>query len=585
MNKIERAIELHSAYIEKLSAGFLNGALEGELTGFISLSDSTISIPGISEEFSQKLAKSVDKLKTFEEKYGDEIFRTSELIAKLPELKNLLTNFELWRHEAFHGVQKHAYRSVFTLVDSIQSIESWEIYIFFMIASSGGKWRLGENFLSVLRDIDADLNERIAGLISRDCRVVLEAISERDNGLGILHLIEGQAFIASRFSVGLLDVLPTPASPIYTKAWSLFNEKGGREPIVFIILAGAALRYGNISSDPDSVFKDLYPHPVDIFNFLVNFAGDFENIYRKLQENAEHELASKRSSFINRKQRPFSTRSHILMDLLDHGNKKNLHDLFVESLLEAIRKSGIKPTDSARDTTSYVRKEYSEEFEDPDDEIEQEEIEERHHQNVHSAFEPMNIGAHASPDRENIIKVILEFSRITSCVLECIYTRLATSMKDDFADAENKKIADAVAADYIRRFPYYYTEEMIIRVIFDQKSINSLFGYFFTYLHDYVKVKTFLSAPEVTHKEYIFLRLMPDAVKKFLIQYRWTNPDFKRVNFVDEPRHPPRPYCCREHGMVPIDQDPSFIDGCQSEDGVGQLIHGLFQRTLMDMFE
>ncbi len=584
MNEIEKAIDLHNKYTEKFLSGFLNGSFEDGLTASISLSDSSISIPGISEDFPEELDECMNYIEKIHKEYGDIVFRDYNFVKKHPQLKKCFSNFELWRHEAFHGVQKHAYRSVFTLVDSIQSIESWELKLFFSHVSSGGKWRLGETFLSLLREMDASMIDRVSELIARDCRIALEAISERDNGIGILHLIEGQAFIASRLSIGLLDALPTPNASIYTKAWSLFIEKGGRDPVVFIILVGSALRYGNINDDPDSVFKDFYPHPVDIFNFIINFSANFEEIFEKIQRNSESKFNSHASEFSHRAPGIFAPERQNFRDLLGFKDKRNFHDSSVESLLETILKSGIKPVDSPIDATSYVKKDTDEEFENPDDEYEYQEIKERHHMNAQSAFDKMEIDSPSSPEKEIVINAVLEFSKIASSVLENIYTRFSPSTKDDFIKDDLSKIADAVASDYSKKFPYYYTEEMIIRSIFDQNSINDLFGYFFAYISQSVSVTPFRSGPQVNHMEYSYLRLMPDAIKKFLIRYNWVASGSDR-NDKTEQKYAPRPYCCKKHGLVPDSEDPSFIDNCNADDGIGVFVQTMFKRSLSDMFE
>ncbi|MCW2244777.1 hypothetical protein M2352_000368 [Azospirillum fermentarium] len=656
MDDINKAIKLHGKYAKIFSAGFLQGSCEAGMIGSISLSDSTISIPGLSENFLDKYKILFEKIEGSLSKYGDTLLFIPDIIKKHPELRECFSIFELWTHEAIHGIQKHCYKSVFTLVDAIQSIEKWELLLFFSHARNDGRWQLEGSFLDILHSMDSRDGSRIGALISGNCEIVLEAIAERDNNLGILHLIEGQAFVASRSVGGFLDELPLPDKPIYTKAWTEFLKHGGRESTVFVLLVSAALRYGDINDSPGSVMEQFYPHPVDIFNFLVKFSADFENASEEIQRNTHLESKGSVSRFFAPK-------------LFTSTKKEDFDAAIVTKLLKRIAESGIVPADAPRDSLSYVRKTKTESSQPPsahddriwyyhycrrcngdglfshvdphcgtcsgtgkdwaegeegyqwlresygapphqgvfpkhnlfgqrifgsyeesagyEDEREQEEIEARHHQNVNAAFDPLQRKKSLGPEKETAIDVNLRLAKIIACVLEQIYTRLAPSMKGILPRNGENEIADAVANDYVKNFPDFYQEEIILRSIASQSFVADTFGYFFTYMQENVMVKPFKSAPPMSHGEYTFLRLLPDTIKKALIFYQWNNPtiDDGQDDHADENGHAVALYCCSKHGMIPLSSTPSAIADCSSDDSVGMGFKSIFGRSFNDFFE
>lgn len=647
MENLDKAIAAYDAYCEQLSAGFLNAPFENGLMGSISLSDSSIAMPCLAPGFLAYFKQLMAKMEGYAQSFGNQRFEISELIRRFPEVNECMDFLELWRHEAFHGIQKHAYHAVFRLVDAIQKIESWELTIFFLHATSGGQWKLGEGFLSVLRSHDESIIDHLAPHVQRECQVVLSALRKNNHGIGLFDLIEGQAFIAARAATGLLSERPMPERPVYVRAWNRFLACGGRDPVVFVLLVGAALRYGDISDDPGSDFDDFHPHPVDVFDYLLNFAAEFEALFDAVDRNP---------SFLGRRFGLFGSK-------LALSEQPELPSPEFERLMDKVIGSGIKPVDSADKLMSYVRckmtsseqssptpsqsqekawyfhhcrrcnadggylqvdpdcrkcsgtgEDWAEDedgrewlariygaepmsgipptfnrfgkriFTDGEEsdtyEFEQESAERdaKLHATIWKAFDNLD-DQPTSNEMGAAIEAGLKLSKAIATVLEKAYHRLAPSMKDELPRGSDSKIADAVANDYIDVFPDFYREGMIIRSLLDQDFvIGKLFPYFLFVMNEQVMVKPFHSRPAMSHGQYLSMRLMPEAVKKLLMVYKW------RTGKTDA--NPVQgPYCCERHGVLPSAySSPDILDDCTSEDSTAKGFEILFGKPLQSMF-
>lgn len=647
MEQVSKAIAAYDKYCDRFSSGFLNASFENGLTGAIALSDSSISIPGISPGFVDHFKALMGRMEHYATLYGDQRFELPELIKRVPEVAECAEHIELWRHEAFHGVQKHAYRSVFSLVDAIQGVEGWENSLFFMHASSGGVWRLGGSFISSLQEIDESLRDRLAELLERQCKIILEATQERANGIGLLHLIEGQAMVASRLAAGLFDHRPLPEADVYTKAWHEYQKAHGADPLVFVLVVSAALRYGDINDDDESAFYDFYPHPVDIFNYLINFAPEIETVFHAVDRlpfasgNGFKLFAGTKSipetspayqDALNKLLARVSTSGISPADSVDEllsyvrasaspGNEEtpvpkedtsrwyyhncgrcNADGSFAHVDPDCGRCSGIgEDWDEGEDARERLRNVYGsepktgtppqynrfgrrlftsvEESETYENQREHAELDQKHHDNIWSAFDDLQNDYTLDPrEKKQAIKSALLVSKAIAQVLELTYTRVAQTLKDEFPTESNKKIADAVANDYVQRFPDYYQEETIIRTLLDQEFVlGQLFGYFLYGINVSVMVKPFDSMPEMSHGEYLSMRLLPETIKKLLLAFQWKD---------NGGPVPQLPYCCQEHGVLTInDSHPTFLDDCSSEDGVGQAMQILLKRSIQSFFK
>ncbi|WGZ94821.1 MAG: hypothetical protein QJT81_02175 [Candidatus Thiothrix putei] len=64
--------------------------------------------------------------------------------------------------------------------------------------------------------------------------------------------------------------------------------------MVFVLIISAALRYGDIDDEEDnSSFQEFYPHPVDIYEYLLNFVCEIENIITISYERDKSSFLSK----------------------------------------------------------------------------------------------------------------------------------------------------------------------------------------------------------------------------------------------------------------------------------------------------
>ncbi|WGZ94815.1 MAG: hypothetical protein QJT81_02135 [Candidatus Thiothrix putei] len=101
--------------------------------------------------------------------------------------------------------------------------------------------------------------------------------------------------------------------------------------------------------------------------------------------------------------------------------------------------------------------------------------------------------------------------------------------------------------------------------------------YFCYEISENVYVKPFQEADEVSHGEYLLMRLMPELVIKLLQIYSWR---------FEEGDPPQLPYCCEKHGFIPIDKASiEFFDSCDQEDSVGDSFKFMFNRSLNSVFE
>ncbi|MFI3218215.1 MAG: hypothetical protein QX189_03755 [Methylococcales bacterium] len=560
MKKVQQAISHYEAYRSRLAQGLLNATTEKGLTGGIRLTDSQIQFSFMSREFLDTYKSKIEILGKYAELYGDKRIESGRLFKEFPEVQEALEVIELGCHEIFHGIQKHSYRSVFSLVEKLQSIEDWEVKLFFGYAVNGGKWAEEDSFLVSLNGIDSDLRDVIASYISKDCKAVLEATNPRASGLSFQHLIEGQALVASRLSIAAFESLPLPDVDLYTAAWLAYKKAGGIKPLVFVLVVGAALRYGDISDgDEDSSFYDFYPHPVDIFHYLLNFVEEIEAVYLALDNGSQ------------------------LSRLFGHESGEKYQSA-LKQLKMAVSSEKSMPIDSTDSDLSYVRHADKDDF---DDEDEREEYENRFHNDVFCPFDELKEEYAISPDRQQAIKITTLVSKSIATIIESAYSRVASPMKGEFPRKNNKKIADAVANDVASFIPDYYQEETLIRVILDQEfTLGKLFRYFLSDINERVKVKPFDAMPEITHIEYLSMCLMPNMIKNLLYSSRYHQDN-------DDISCGIKIYCCEKHGAVSINDEEvrktenqyDFFDFCGEDDAVARALMIMCNRTVTSFFE
>lgn len=176
-------------------------------------------------------------------------------------------------HEAFHGVQAFTLGSVREIFRAFQQLARFRFLHMALLVQHSVRIPLGKIIFEVYLDqplADARTAER---LISDACRTINAAFDIR-HGVSVMGLIEGsacavEAINASDDPASILDTAP----PLYRQAWMLYRKVGGTDARTFAQLCSAALRYGSV----DPHFSDHYPHPTEVFTYLLNFVHWFES--------------------------------------------------------------------------------------------------------------------------------------------------------------------------------------------------------------------------------------------------------------------------------------------------------------------
>ena len=190
------------------------------------------------------------------------------------ELVKLL---ELVNHEYFHLFQALQYHSCGVLYDSFRRILDYKLNILVNYIQLGGVIKIGkdDNIFSLLpktQELDEDSYkslERWFSLIKTPIKNVdyFFYSESKVSKLRVIDLVEGQAYIFQKLkSIGIntFDI----NNSVYQKAFSYFSEKyTNQDEILFLIFCHFSLKYGYVEQDS---FSDLYPSPVDIFEYLCD---------------------------------------------------------------------------------------------------------------------------------------------------------------------------------------------------------------------------------------------------------------------------------------------------------------------------
>lgn len=544
MDAFDQYIAQYEKYRSLMSEGILNAAAEQSLAASIKLTDSSISFKVFEDNFIGRFGALFEK---FQKKYGHrtDVLHVKTFAKSNPEFAELFAMQEIGVHEAIHALQKHAYRSVFNLVDALQSIESWEVKLFLAHAGSGGKWSTEDSFLSCLKRNDQfDPAEGIARLIARHCETVLEAGAIKANGLNIFNLIEGQAFVGAKLAIKMCDGDEDVQGPeLYTKAWKIFRARGGKEPILFYLMVSAALRYGDI--DTDRMFKDFRPHPVDVFDYLLNFIPEIQALISSMDN-------------------PFSRLGLIPPETV-------LRD--IEKVVAQKIAQGICPVDSVDELHCYVKHKMTDECYDSIDE--KEEMERRNEAEIFSAFEFMESVDRMGDEAEHGVQILLILSKAIAKIVERAYSRVAEPMNAEFDRHHPREIGLEVGFHFRAFFPDYWKEESVIRMILDQNfCFGKVMGFFIYELEKRIKIRPFDHLDEMTHEEYGFMVRWMDVIKNLLAISKW---DGGNVLL---------PYCCEEHGRVSADlASPEFFDTCGAEDSSSKMLKLMMGRSIESFFD
>lgn len=551
INSIDDCIYSYEKYQSFVSKGFMNASVESGISAHIDAVNSQIGGGFLNREY-------VDRSKSLGAKYsgifseGEKI--TSDEIKKNPEISELIDLFEKCSHECFHGMQKHAYRSVITFVKVLQEIENWELKLFFAHVQNGGVWRVDQSFIECIGSIENDqVRSGVADKINNACLAAMEGFGSRSDGISLAHLVEGQAYVAGRLAAGAFSVLPHVADDLYTKAWNLFVGSGGDTPILFIAICDAAMRYGDIDDEPgDSSFKDFYPHPVDIFLYLLNFV-----------EVLEHEIKHAELHLVGRQERA---------SMIFGGARAESYPS-TESIDRKLKEVIRFAKDSSVPEHSYLALKLS-----PFDFGGFEGINDHKKKNFDRIFSAFGDGRVAASDYAEA-KRILSYRGLCMLIAGIVgrtYSRVANPVcVDEKSDSSKRRIADGVFDLYHSTFSDAHKVEFFAAAFVDKSFfVERLFPFFLYEIDEKVKLSPFEHMPRITHNDYRSMMLMPEAVKGVLnvlhMRFHHFSVDAKRG-----------PYCCEKHGFVSLSNcAPSFYDKCDSEDSVSRALQIGFGRKL-----
>lgn len=255
----------------------LNAPGEGSLTGAFNLFELDTRFPFINQEYLADTEREIGslerKMDTMEDQFRPlEDDEMADFKRTHPEMFELMRAQELVAHENFHVLQVCALRTVFSLAQSYRTIDRWRNYFGVILLNSGVTFKEGECIFDALRHIpnyEEVLSTTLYDL-SKRAKLALNAVKAHADGLSVMHLIEGSAFIAQKISLRTL-AMPTftvDDKPLYSGAWQIYQAHGGQDEVTFLLVCLAALRFGDIRSG--------YAHPVDIFLSLAKEAANLE---------------------------------------------------------------------------------------------------------------------------------------------------------------------------------------------------------------------------------------------------------------------------------------------------------------------
>lgn len=553
MNEVKKCVDAYQSFIEKLAGGFMNAASEGTLTASIGLTHSQISGSFLDRSYFETIKARMRRLSSQDLLNPNEQMPTTKLLIEHPDLYQMLDLMEKGAHECIHALQKHSYRSVVTLVNAMQTIENWEAKLFFSHMQSGGTWDAEGSFLQCLECIDDEHTKHfIARNIRSACNVALEAFSPRQEGLSLAHLIEGQAYVAGRLAVRAFEALPPTNDSLYTLAWSHYEEAGGHDPMLFVLIAGAAMRFGDINDDDEGSFRDFYPNPVDIFIYLLKYVPT-------LEKNLLIEAKPAGSFFSTANS---SVSSFKALDAYDTTPE-------IDSALSAFHHLA---SDSPDPDLSYLLcKSKPEDF---DDEEEMRKFRKKLRSNIMAAFGD-EVLEMPNPDTKMACDIALMISKQIAGIVGRTYSRVAEPTTNAFKKGKHKKIADAVGEDFSLLVRNANSEDVFLQSILDQSFLlGTLFPYFLDQINERVSVQLFDNSPPISHIDYRSMLLMPEMIKGLLAVYQWRHGE-ARTKVVRGP------YCCEKHGHLSLGQsDPIEFDNCSEEDSLGNAFRIAFGRSI-----
>lgn len=202
-----------------------------------------------------------------------------ELIAKAGGIDSLKF-IEIMAHESFHIIQFASMKSVHSLISAVQYLRTIKFNVFLWNLTQNGTWQAGEVIFSAIDRLDDDGKKLF---LSQSCELATEELKLIDNfyadenGLSALHLVEGSAYIFQKLAIRTADIetFTEMGNDLYTRAYSLFEDKQGCDELLFIFLCRAALCCGSARNWGYS----SQPTPVSVFQFLLENIESYNTKY------------------------------------------------------------------------------------------------------------------------------------------------------------------------------------------------------------------------------------------------------------------------------------------------------------------
>jgi hypothetical protein len=204
------------------------------------------------------------------------------------------TDVEIIYHELFHVFQSNSTAMVFDYFNAVDSLQLKRAHLLKYLASSGFFESLTDAQLekckSIFHFLDycEDQNIKLYGNGSiYDMEALVEYFDRpKDLKIHTFHLIEGSAEVFGLCCGGydafakIDSDIENQGNELYFKAYQLFKEKGGKTPLIFIILCLAALKCG-------VPYASMKKTPADIFIWGLEKLKNWESDFNAMVSNQE----------------------------------------------------------------------------------------------------------------------------------------------------------------------------------------------------------------------------------------------------------------------------------------------------------
>lgn len=493
---------------------------------------------------------------------------TKSMLGNDKELNFLYKFLELHCHESIHLTQKHIYGSVYRYIQAIQKIENLEFGIIRDLLNNGFTFNAYSGFMELCyKYLESNYldDKKICFLssIQENCSIALEATKAFDNKLTLIHLIEAQAVYISRLYLGI-DNFDTPKNNLYNLAWNEFSKFGGKNPVVFVLMIDASLRYGGLKTN---IQKDI-PHPVEIFNALIPLSQDLEKLFELVEqavENAKYiEIFSHSYAF-----EMFHNESIFQEDdenQLVYKEKLELVEEELSTFVEGILfKYGDKLSELLKDKFFNVSEEaelfYNNHYQEKISKV------------LNSYFKDSDI-----PNLDSLEYIFWVFSKQIANILEKNLYNIEDNI-DDVMDVCDDDVMHNVAYLFKKHFYSYKNINILFNLMLkDSQYCNNEYEDFYKNFYDfYLELKTiYLYKYNTLYFSYQRALKIPEVIKSIL---SLNSDENLAINGV---------YCCEKHSYImydDINQLFEHLDSCKEESNPSRILRNQFgKESILDFF-